>query len=226
MKTKFAGILFYLLLSVTVCSVPAFGIDLGSSSSSAASADSASASDESGSGQVEVTNLPVQYLKKKINHEDVQVPHLRVLNQDQEIREVAKEIALSADETYESEPMDVREYRDISFFVVPDQVLMGQSAPAVYQLDAFFSMTPNVDKIQRLGASGQAESLSGWSEFGAMRAGEKEGEDSPAFVKLTTGRTSSRVLTMKTYGPFVRVVLKNFTADSKRKYKIVAYLTR
>ncbi len=215
LKTLAAGIL---MVPIFIGQVSAMNID---GSTSAAS--EAGGSGE-GSGQVEVTNLPIQMVKKKIDGEEKEIPYLKVTGGDYFIQEVGKDISLGNGETFESESFDVREYKEVSFYVVPDQIL-GGSSDAVYQLDAFFSITPEAQKIQKMGEKSGGNS-NGWQEFGNMSVDEKSKEQQSSFQKLSTGVTSTRVLTTKVYGPFIHVVLKNLTPDSKQRFKIVAYLSR
>ncbi len=174
--------------------------------------------------QVEVTNLPIQVITKKINGEDTPIPYLRVQPADYFIQEIGKEITLGAGEVYESEPFDVREYRECAIYVIPDTVL-GSQTDSLYQTDAYFSITPATQKIQKMGEKA-GKQTKGWQEFGNMKVDSSSKTETESFMKLSTGQTSSRVLFTKIYGPFIQVALKNLTPDSKRKFKITAYLTR
>ncbi|MSR76747.1 MAG: hypothetical protein EXS63_00755 [Candidatus Omnitrophica bacterium] len=121
--------------------------------------------------------------------------------------------------------MDVRDYREVTFYVIPDLIMTDETAP-LYRLDAYFSIQGDIQKIQEMGEASKDFSTNGWQEFGSMGVDEDKKEIPTAFYKLTTGETSSRVLATKIYGPFVHLVLKNLTPDSKRRFQIIAYLTR
>ena len=215
------GVFFTASMAILLFASLVYAMDLGPSPTSTGQ----SSNESSGSDQVEVSNLPIQQLVKKVNNEDVSIPHVRVLDADNYTQEVAKEVTLPFGETFESDPIDVREYRDVAFYVIPDLVITDQ-VPPVYRLDAYFSILPGTQKIQKMGEAGKDISSNGWQEFGSMGIDEEKKELQTSFHKLTTGETSSRVLTTKVYGPFIRVVLKNLTPDSKRKFRIVAYLSR
>ena len=217
---KISTSLWIAFLFACALTQPAYALNFGGSTSTTQSKEES----PSQSSPVEVTNLPIQVLTKKINNEDKEIPYVRVMDADYFIQEIGKEITLGNSETYESDPLDVREYKEVAFYVVPDQ-MMGDQAEAVYQLDAFFSITSSAQKVQKMGEKTKSISK-GWQEFGSMDVDDKNKELQSSFHKLTTGETSTRVLTTKVHGPFVRVVLKNLTPESKRKFQIVAYLTR
>ena len=128
---------------------------------------------------------------------------------------IVHEVPLEYDETYESPYIDVRDYREATFYVLPAKALNEDKDQIRYQLDAFFSVDAQLTTVRGFGGK-KVETDSGYQEFG----------DSEKFVQLTTGVTNERVLHTQVYGPFVRVVLKSLTADERRGYQIVAYLTR
>ena len=66
----------------------------------------------------------------------------------------------------------------------------------------------------------------GFQQFGNMMMHDENPPGQPSFTFLTTGETASRVLSSPVYGPFVRIVLRSLTQADRRKFKIVAFLSR
>lgn len=199
----------------------ALAIDLGLKTESTAS------SNAGGTASVEVSNLPIQTAKRVVNREEVEIQYVRVVGSDSYVLEVAKEISLTFNETYASQVLDVRDWREAVFYVIPDRDLSGQKPEPVYEMDANFSvLADTINKFQKFGETDTELIQYGWKDFGSMKIDSRKEEPVSSFVRLTTGPTSERVLATRIYGPFVRVYLKNLTPDTKVRYKILAYLSR
>lgn len=53
-----------------------------------------------------------------------------------------------------------------------------------------------------------------------------DGEERQEITRFSTGMTSTQALHVPVFGPFVKVVLKNLTADQTRRFKLSAYLSK
>ena len=142
------------------------------------------------------------------------------------IKEVIHEIQLKQGEDYRSEFLDIREFQYISIYVIPLVEVLNRPEETVrYQLDAYFSIDTSMTTLLKFGETQEEVANAGFQEFGSMQTDE-QGILVPRFEKLTTGETSGRVLHSRIYGPLLRVVLTNFTPDERRKFKVIAFLTR
>ncbi|MFH1837171.1 MAG: hypothetical protein ABH862_03555 [Candidatus Omnitrophota bacterium] len=143
-----------------------------------------------------------------------------------ETRVIRNRIELNFEEEYESDYIDVRDYRNIAFYVLPESGTSSPVPDALYRLDAFFSLENTKETLWEIGSTKAARLSIDWQEFGSMIVKPDGTSEELSFVRLTTGETMSRVLYTNVYGPFVRVVLKNLTPEKKYRFKITAYLTR
>ncbi len=144
--------------------------------------------------------------------------------QTNEIREIVRETQLNFGEDYESQYIDVSNYQNVSFYVIPQKALNEPHPDIRYKLDAFFSIEASSVTYKKMGED-EKISGEGYQEFGNMLVQEAP-PGQPSFTFLTTGETSTRVLSTPVYGPFVRIVLKSLTEADRRKYRIVAFLSR
>lgn len=202
MRYRYPLLILLVVIGISFFVFRAFAIDLGGNPSM----------ETGGGGDV----IPV-----KVEEQPVQISETDV----SAILEVVKEIQLSFEETYESPFLDVREYRDVSFFVQPTRVLTEPNVAVSYQLDAFFSVDTSSTSYLRFG--GEKETTT-WDsqEFGLMKISESGETTEAMFDKLSTGETSNRVLHTPIYGPYVRLVLKSLTQADRRRFRIVAYLRK
>ena len=143
------------------------------------------------------------------------------------VKEVtAGAVTLEHGQLYQSPYLDVRDYREATFYVLEQKVLNSPRAETKYRLDAFFSV--NTDSSGTLNFdTNQVEFLyRGWQEFGSLKSQAEESEGSGDFKITSTGLTSSRVLATGVYGPYVRVELRNLTEGdkAKRTFRVYAYL--
>lgn len=159
---------------------------------------------------------------------------VKVTPQDEgAVIEISPDIALDPSGIYESEYIDVRAFRSITFYVIPKEdssvniKSSTEESPAQYQLEAFFS--PKITGAAKLMTFGDDQpkwiNQPGSQEFGALAVDKEGNEGSASFIKLSTGRTHSRCLSTPVYGPYIRVVLRNFTDKDKQHYQIMAYLS-
>jgi len=142
------------------------------------------------------------------------------------IHAVIRKVELDFEEEYDSQYIDVQEYRHVAFYVLPDQSTSLPSPYILYQLDAFFSLRDVTRMPSKIESKSLSSEAAGWNEFGSVIVKSQGSTGESLFTRLTTGKTTSRVLYTNVYGPFVRVVLKNLTPGKRRKFEIVAYLTR
>ena len=143
-----------------------------------------------------------------------------------EIREIIHETQLSYGEDYESQYIDVRDYRNISFYVIPQKAMNEPHPDIRYKLDAFFSIEASTASYKKAGERDERISGEGSQEFGNRILHEDSPPGQPSFTFLTTGETTTRVLSTPVYGPFVRIVLKSLAQADRRKFRIVAFLSR
>ncbi len=215
---------FIFLVAVFLVAFPGLStaIDLGIKTSGSSAADTG-AEDP----QVEVTNLPIQVMKKVSNQIEEEINYVRVVGSDSYVLDVVKDTNLASNEDYESPYLDVRDWRDISIYVIPEQVFSDIQPQTIYKLDAFFSVqASSVTKFQKFGEEKKDTQMAAGQEFGSMRmAGEKD-EATASFTKLSTGPTPNRILASRVFGPFLKIKLTNLTPDTKVKFKVVAYLSR
>ena len=142
------------------------------------------------------------------------------------IKEIIHETQLKQGEDYRSEFLDIREFQYISIYVIPLVEVLNRPEETVrYQLDAYFSIDTSMTTLLKFGETQEEVANAGFQEFGSMQTDE-QGILVPRFEKLTTGETTGRVLHSRVYGPFLRVVLTNLTPDERRKFKVIAFLTR
>lgn len=143
------------------------------------------------------------------------------------IKEVTAGITtLDYEQTYQSPYLDVRSYRYVAFYVLEQKVLNSPLQSTQYRLNAFFSVNTDLSGVQGMQANEMDYVYKGWQEFGSGRILTEHSTGDSNFITTTTGVTSSRVLYMPVYGPYVRVELKNLTEDKspKRVFRIYAYL--
>ncbi len=149
------------------------------------------------------------------------------------VMEMTPDVSLELNGIYESDYIDVRAYRSVTFYVTStdDSSIKIKSAtaepPILYQLDAFFSA--EIGSAAKLMAFGDDQprwmNHQGAQEFGNVTVNDDGSEGRATFTKLSTGRTHSRCLYTPVFGPYVRVILRNFTAKDKQNYQVVAYLS-
>jgi len=139
---------------------------------------------------------------------------------------ITNQVELEFEEEYESPYIEVKDYRNIAFYVLLEQSFSLPSPRILYQLDAFFSLRPVDRTLLKIGLNNPSSEATGWQEFGSVIVKPQTEKGESSFTRLTTGVTVSRVLYTSVYGPYVRVVLKNLTSNKTCKFKIVAYLTR
>ena len=143
-----------------------------------------------------------------------------------EVREIARSIQLDFEKEYQSAYLDVRDYRSVAFYVIPEKMLREPETPVLYRLDAFFSMDTGTVAYKKFGEKEDEALKKGHQEFGSTKVEEEGSVGVSSFAKLSTGRTHSRVLYSPIYGPYVYVVLKSLTPQDGRKFRIIAYLSR
>ncbi|MBN3039928.1 MAG: hypothetical protein JW867_02250 [Candidatus Omnitrophica bacterium] len=139
---------------------------------------------------------------------------------------IENSVELDSEEEYESPYFDVRDYREVTFYIQPDP---GTSLPlpdVKYKLDAFFSIDNKQSTALEIGAQKAKRLATDYQEFGSMLVKSEDEMPVPLFKRLTTGETAIRGLHSKVYGPFMRVTLINMTPKKKCNFKISAFLTR
>lgn len=189
----------YLLLFLTwIGTSPVSALDLGIQSQGSAAPQ-----------PVEVTNEP-----------------LKTTEEISAIKEIAHEVMLNFDQEHTTSVFDVRDFRHVTFYVIPQKVLNEPQVDIRYRLDAFFTVEAGMTKMRKFGEKEESTTADfGFQEFGAKQMVADDHEESQ-FIKLTTGETGGRMLSTPVYGPFAYVTLKSLTQADKRRFRIVAYLTR
>lgn len=194
--------LSFFVFSLLFFAFPAFALDLGGTTSENAEPQ-----------KVQVVNT---------NEEPVPV----AARGTHEVREIVHETQLSFGEDYESSYIDVSDYHNVSFYVIPQKALNEPQPNIRYKLDAFFSVDTSTTTYKKAGERDEKLAGEGWQQFGNMMIRDENPPGQPAFTFLTTGETGSRILSTPVYGPFVRIVLKSLTESDRRKFRIVAFLSR
>lgn len=141
------------------------------------------------------------------------------------IQEIVPEVQLDFGEVYQSVYINVSDYSQIAFFVIPKGTKASQDPLTLqYRLDAFFSVNQDMTGIKDLDTKVTKFIYPGWQEFGSILS--EETPQKPSFFKTSTGDVPSFVLNTPVLGPYVRVELKNRASGERQKFKIVAYLVR
>ena len=133
--------------------------------------------------------------------------------------EVISEISLEFNQLYQSNYLDVRDYRQIAVYISENRDLNDslKILPS-YKLDAFFSTANDATGVKNLDTKETQFVRPGIKEFGY------ETDAQNAFFKTSTGDTTARALLAPVVGPYVRIELRNRTAGEKRKFRVTAYL--
>lgn len=174
-----------------------------------------------GAGAAQDANEPQKV--EVVNEDPIPV----TISSTSKLLEITEGEQIEPGDDYKSPFFDVQDYRSASFYVIPEKVFNEPQPPIRYQLDAYFAVDTGITEYKKFG-SDDAETVGGGGtqEFGMMNIGEEGSTEAPTFTKTTTGDTASRVLHTPIYDPYVRVVLRNLTQGERRKFKVVAFLSR
>ena len=195
---KFSALLIFSFL----VSAPAFALDLG--------------------GPPASTDKPLDV--NVVNESENAVPVLpQALT---EVREVMHETQLDFGGESESQYTDVRDFRNVTFYVIIEKTLNEPQPDVRYKLDAFFSVDASTTTYKKMGEPDEKLAGTGWQQFGNMQMRDENPPGQPYFTFLSTGETGARALSTPVYGPFVRVVLRSLTQADRRKFRVVAFLSQ
>ncbi len=156
-----------------------------------------------------------------INEEPVKIKD----SSEGELKTITSGSQLKPLEDFESPYIDVREYKTVAVYVLPEKKL-NDSVDIRYKVDAFFAVAADSAEYKKFGDKSQNLYGEGSQEFGHIHVEETGGKEIPSFTKTTTGETTSRVLYSPVFGPFMRVKVRNLDSGETRKFQIVAYLSK
>lgn len=127
---------------------------------------------------------------------------------------------LEKGEIYQSDYVDVRDYRQLTFYVEYEQVL-GTTAPKIkYTVDAFFSTESSQTKLKKFGETNFDVLDKGSQDFGYM-VSETDGSLRRHVIHTAVPASDFFNLSTPVFGPFVRVELKNL--GDRQNFKVVLY---